>query len=307
MLSFNSHFCLLANILLGAAVATATPFPFRRHLPLAIFGRSSSSSSSNQDALCHAYNLNLNATADGALLTRAVQVNQTVLECHYSDGDICSYARGVRGGSSTCPEISTASTERYVPQAEFNCNPQHLHKEKLIGSSVTSTAGNLACVYADATMCTYSQHTGSLSTSSGADTCPHSAVESPGSDCPVSTKSSNNSQSAVLSASDTTSSASDKPSAAMIALIVVNSVLVLLLLGLSAAWLKRWHSGAAKRNDSRYHSLRLGSEAAAKYKTDADEMPLTHGAPGRYRDAFDAKEIARGRKTEDDENMDFSG
>ncbi|KAJ7836907.1 hypothetical protein B0H14DRAFT_3870672 [Mycena olivaceomarginata] len=218
-----------------------------------------------------------NATADGAQLIRSTGSNETLLECRYSDSDVCSYSQGngsIQSGSGTCPPSIDPSTS--TDSTEYECKQHHLQNSPLIGSSVTSTAGNLACVYADATLCTYSKNSGTLST--GAGVCPPAALGSPA--CPVSSPTATGSDSKAVAAVLASSDTSKTPlSPALIALLVLNSLLVFVVLAIAGTWLKRWHSSA----DSKYHSLRLGTMSMNNIVDGgADEVPLTHGAPGRY-------------------------
>ncbi|KAF7368587.1 hypothetical protein MVEN_00182400 [Mycena venus] len=191
-----------------SSVVVATPF---RHSGPEFVARASSHPTT--DLLCLAFNLNTNTTEDGSPLTRASATSQTLLECHYSDGEVCSYLRGngsIQTGSSMCPKSIDPS--KSTESAGFDCNQHHLQNSPLIGSSVTPTAGNLACVYADATLCTYSQHTGTLST--GASLCPITATGSP--ECPVSSSGptpntgSTKVAAAIRSSSDTSSALSPR-------------------------------------------------------------------------------------------------
>ncbi|KAJ6482779.1 hypothetical protein C8R45DRAFT_1100028 [Mycena sanguinolenta] len=212
---------------------------------------------------------------------------QAFIECDYSDGDICSYSQGngiIQTGSKACPSSINSST---VLSTSFECNQPQLQASPLIGSSVTPTAENLACVYADATLCTYSQYTGLLST--GAGICPQTATCSP--ECPVSSSAiptsiqSGKAAKGILASSS--ASGSSQLSPALIVVIALNGFLVIVVLVLGGVWLKRLYSSTGKRYDSKYHALSLGTAATSNnHAADGvvDEVPLTHGAPGRYRD-----------------------
>jgi hypothetical protein len=56
------------------------------------FGRSSHAA---VDVLCPAFNLNTIAACDGSQLLRTANPSQSVIQCQYLDGDLCSYSRGV--------------------------------------------------------------------------------------------------------------------------------------------------------------------------------------------------------------------
>ncbi|KAJ6491061.1 hypothetical protein C8R45DRAFT_196201 [Mycena sanguinolenta] len=240
-------FALLAvlTLLSGAATAAAGG----RHGSDILLRRGSTSNK----FLCLAFNLN-NSTGDGAPLIRSANSGPG-LQCTYSDGDQCTYTSGngsIQPGSKTCPP----STDAFKSTgAHFDCQQTDLQESPLIGTSMTPTAENLACVYADSALCTYSQFTGTLST--GAGNCPLTAVSSAA--CPVSSTGPNPRTAAsrnLLSSVDSASS-KGKPSPAVIALITLNSVLVLAVLIPAGFWFTRlcWRAGT---REAKYRSLSLG-------------------------------------------------
>ncbi|KAJ6532625.1 hypothetical protein B0H19DRAFT_451377 [Mycena capillaripes] len=163
--------------LFSGAMATSS----RRHLSDILLRRASNAAATNY--LCVAFNLNTNTSWDGAPLTRAANASHgPLLQCTYSDGDLCTYTPGngsMQTGSKTCPPSNDAFKST---KSHFDCKQTDLKHSPLIGASITPTAENLACVYSDAALCTYSQFTGTLSTGDG--NCPLTASSS--ADCPVS-------------------------------------------------------------------------------------------------------------------------
>ncbi|KAJ7930960.1 hypothetical protein B0H13DRAFT_2651668 [Mycena leptocephala] len=277
------------------------------------FGRSSHAA---VDVLCPAFNLNTTAACDGSQLLRTANPSQSVIQCQYLDGDLCSYSRGngiIQNGSATCPpSIDTSDSG----ESFFACNKSHLKQSPLMGSSITAAAENLACIYGDATLCTYSQHTGTLST--GASLCPRTAISS--GDCPASSstvatpygskkensKSGSSGKSKASADKNLLASNSDSArsplSPGLIALLVLNGVLVLGVLVIGAVWLGRRR--IRPRCEPKYYSV---GPKPLMADPDAASVPLTHGAPGRYYDAFEAPPSnapSRARRTSQDDLLE---
>ncbi|KAF7377244.1 hypothetical protein MSAN_00144700 [Mycena sanguinolenta] len=278
-----AHFTTMPSLprLSLVTVLSAVATPFRRRT-------SASGGSSATDLLCLSFNLNTNTTFDGAqLISRVVGGASAFIECYYSDGDVCKGTEAFKWGPKRVPLQSIR-----------------------LKSCMTPTAENLACVYADAALYTYSQHTGLLST--GAGICPQTATGSP--ECQVSSSVGLSSAQSSFSkdakgfiASSSTSN-SNQLSPALIALIVLNGFFVIIVLALGGAWLKRLYSGIGKRYDSKYCSLSLGTGTKNDNQVDGDtdEVPLTHGAPRRYRDEVGGGSGRTSRRNSC-ESMDFQG
>ncbi|KAJ7148322.1 hypothetical protein C8R46DRAFT_1311719 [Mycena filopes] len=131
------------------------------------------------DFLCMAFNLNVDFGTDGAPLLGASNTTQILLECAYSDISFCGYSRGngslQSGSKTTCP--SSIDPAKNTP-SQYDCEELNTRQAQLIGSSVARSTGDLACVYADAAHCTYSESDGTLTGGLSPAGCPPTAVSS---------------------------------------------------------------------------------------------------------------------------------
>ncbi|KAJ7184819.1 hypothetical protein C8R46DRAFT_1209010 [Mycena filopes] len=131
------------------------------------------------DFLCSAFNLNVDFGTDGAPLLGASNTTQTLLECAYNDISFCGYSRGngslQSGSKTTCP--SSIDPANNTP-SQYDCEELNTRQAQLIGSSVARSTGDLACVYADAAHCTYSESDGTLTGGLSPAGCPPTAVSS---------------------------------------------------------------------------------------------------------------------------------
>ncbi|KAJ6620425.1 hypothetical protein B0H10DRAFT_2215951 [Mycena sp. CBHHK59/15] len=114
---------------------------------------SSTTSATITNFLCLAFDDNLSAGKDGSPLTSAF--NSTgVLICNFQDNNMCTYSQSNGASDSNPGDCPKSANPVGFSSNGFSCLTVDIPGSPLIGTSLT-TAGDLACSYADGNLCTY--------------------------------------------------------------------------------------------------------------------------------------------------------